>query len=333
MAGTAVLGHVLGLGAASLLAGIAAVMCVIAAFGGTLAGDLRFFVVFGPVMVGVVAGPRLLSAVSPLAAMAVVAVVVFVAGVLPGFGRRYQAVALAVGLGVVFGYAYPLPDTVSWPQLVGAPVVAVVVAVVIRIAAGARDPRRPVREALVAVLTDAKHDSVDEAIRLLQQDTPRRWTVDVFAAALTYRAKAAMMRVRESRPADVSAEHGTPDVVTAVAAMTLARRPAVLDAEELTSGDQAVSASMLISLRVLAATASNRDETPYPVPAEWRRWAGTGRWRSVISWRSEQFRHALRITAAMVVVLALSSLEPADPLKVTLLAVTFGIVQPAGVPP
>lgn len=83
---TAGIGVAVGLGNTVVLAGLTALFCFIAATGGPLRSDLVLLACYAPLVVGV-AGPRLLGAVSDVAAIALLTVVVFVAALLRRSGR------------------------------------------------------------------------------------------------------------------------------------------------------------------------------------------------------------------------------------------------------
>jgi hypothetical protein len=82
------LGYLVGLGSAAILAGLTAMFCLMAAFGGSLAADLRLLAWFGPVLVVASGGVRLLSEYAPWVAVGLLVVIVFVACLLPVLGPR-----------------------------------------------------------------------------------------------------------------------------------------------------------------------------------------------------------------------------------------------------
>jgi hypothetical protein len=90
--GTAGLGTLAGLGSATILAGLTALFCFMAANGGPLLPDLKVLAGFAPAVVVACAAPRLLAEVSQVAAITVLVMIVFVACLMP---RSRQALPAA----------------------------------------------------------------------------------------------------------------------------------------------------------------------------------------------------------------------------------------------
>ncbi|MCU1472020.1 FUSC family protein [Amnibacterium sp.] len=323
---------VVGAAPTALLAGIVGVLCVLAMFGGTLRQDVRFAAVFGPAMVLVVAGPRLLLPIWAPGAIAAVVVTVFLAGLLPLLGRRYGPVTLAVGLGAVFGYAYPFLGRASALQITAAPVVGVVIALIIRLCAGAADPDAPLRTVLADLYIDKA--SVGAAFRMTAANAPRKWLSDVLVAGIRYRAAEAAIRLQ---PALQTANQGESTrkgidfmVARAGAVSELVRRRSPgrgsLHATPIRPDSWSAFMSNELDAATVAATArSTSPQGVLPSLQHSRSSRGTG---SRLNWRSPQLRHAVRSALAMLAVLLVAAAVPGDPLVVTLLAVTLGISQP-----
>jgi uncharacterized membrane protein YccC len=317
-----------GAGPTALLAGIVGVLCVLAMFGGTLRQDIRFSAVFGPAMVLVVAGPRLLQPVWAPGAIGAVVIIVFLAGVLPVLGGRYGPVTLAVGLGAVFGYAYPFLGHASGPQIIAAPVVAVAVAVVIRVCAGAVDPDLPLRSVLADLFIGTS--SIGDAVDMTSANASQTWLRDVLLAGIRYRAADAAIRLEPDDQAPGRGGRTARQVDTradAVSGLIRSRRPARTLPEAPSPLTDSWSTIRSNALEAAAVAATERNGTPAARPALWNahRWAESA---ALLRWSSPQLRHAVRSALAMLAVLLVALAIPGDPLVVTLLAVTLGISQP-----
>jgi hypothetical protein len=173
------LGFLVGLGSLAILAGLTAMFCLMAAFGGSLAADLRLLAWFGPVLVLAVGVPRLLGEFSQWAAVALLVVIVFLVCLVPVLGPRYVTVGMGLGMAAVFSYGLKSIGVGSVVQIFGAPALAFVVVLALRVVSGARDPSAPLRTAFADALTAGTGTAQENATRLWFADRPRRWTSGV----------------------------------------------------------------------------------------------------------------------------------------------------------
>ncbi|RZQ63283.1 FUSC family protein [Amycolatopsis suaedae] len=334
------LGFVAGLGGTAILAGLTALFCLIAAFGGTLRGDLRLLAGFAPALVLGAGVPRLLGEVSHWLAIAVLVLVVFAAGLVPALGQRYVTVGLGLGLASAFGYGFQLTGSASPPQVLGAPALAVAVAVVIRVLAGLRDPAGPARKALADALT-GEAGAADRAARLWLTERPRRWSARVLGETLRYRAARDVLDDRRHSFGDaagsVERSLAAADEEAARIAELVRARSAPADTQEparpgVPGGLPGASGRWLdtvwSSLDAVRTAATERDESTVDLPKSLRRRVLAGELRGALSWRSAQLRHAVRVALGMAIALSVATLRPGDPLTVSFLMTTFAIMQP-----
>ncbi|WP_328616421.1 FUSC family protein [Amycolatopsis sp. NBC_00355] len=339
---TAGIGVAFGLGNTVILAGLTALFCFIAATGGPLRSDLVLLAGYAPVVVAGVAGPRLLGAVSDIAAIALLTVVVFAAALLPALGPRFVTVGLGLGMASVFGYGFQLTGTATAGQIIGAPALAVGVAIVLRLLLGIGDPGKPTREALADALAGGGQDIAERAVRLWLADRPRQWQTRVLGAGMRARATAAVLDDRRrtltedqsaalrtildaaeaelGRLAEAVRVKDVPDDLPA------AERPGTGVAlpgetrrlvDELWSGVDAVRGAVL-----------TRDESVVDVPRAAVRAALRREAEGALSWRSAQLRHAVRCALGMLLALIVARFRPGDPLTVSFLMTTFAVLQP-----
>ncbi|GAA4849468.1 hypothetical protein GCM10025787_35460 [Saccharopolyspora rosea] len=335
------LGAAVGLGAASVLAALTGLFCFMAAAGGALRPDLRVLAGVAPAMVVGVAVPRLVAEASEWAGIALVALIVFVAALLPALGRRYVQVGLGLGMASLFGYGYQLTGVASPVQIVGAPVLAVVVVVALRALIGARDPSGPTRAVLAEALSAEPPPDPAESLRAWHGDRPVRWTAQVLAGAIEFRAVLGVLADRcRMLPADrAQALESTLDSAREEAARLAGTvrsqvpdDPAEVAREALSPGFPGATVDLVdrmwSALESVRSAAFRRDTTRVRVSAE--------PWREVLrvtsggtlSWRSTQLRHAVRCAVGVLVALVVASLRPGDPLTVPFLMTTFAIMQP-----
>ncbi|GAA1944002.1 hypothetical protein GCM10009754_09470 [Amycolatopsis minnesotensis] len=337
--GTAGLGTVAGLGNAAVLAALTALFCLIAALGGPLRADLRLLAVFAPALIVAVGVPRLLGAVSHAAAIALVTVVVFVAGLLPALGSRYVTVGLGLGMASLFGYGFQITGGASAGQLIGAPALAVAVVFVLRVLIGLADPGKATRGALADTLTAA--DSVEtpeKAARLWLADRPERWTAQVLGASMRYRTARAILTVRLRTLDGAAAETVTAELEKAgehaeeLAAAVRAKKPSSVDeaggGTGLTGAAGALTEAMWSALGAVRDAEATRDRSRVDVPKTLRRQVLGSELRGALSWRSAQLRHAVRCALGMLLALVLAGFRPGDPLTVAFLMGTFAVMQP-----
>ncbi|MGC7100494.1 FUSC family protein [Amycolatopsis lurida] len=322
--GVAGLGALAGLGGATVLAALTALFCLLAAFGGPLRADLRLLAGFAPALVFGAGVPRLLGEVSEWAAIGLLTVVVFAAGLLPVLGRRYVTVGLGLGMSSVFGYGFQLTGSASAAQVLGAPALAVGVAIVLRVLAGLRDPGKPVRDALAELLEGT--GSVEQAARQWFGDRPRRWTARVLAHTLRYRAARGVLEERGVAVDSVEADRVASLVRARSTSDSSFSAPAPPD--DLPGGTREWFTSMWDALGAVHKAATTRDESTVEVPRGLHRRVLDAELRAALSWKSAQTRHAVRVALGMFVALAVARLRPGDPLTLSFLMATFAIMQP-----
>lgn len=333
-------GRGVGLGASSTLAALIALFCALAAFGGPLRSDLRLLAWLGPGMIVATAVPRLLAEVSAWLAIALITIIVFVAGLIPALGDRYTTVGMGLGMATLFSYGMKLTGTADALQLVGASVVAVVFVVVWRVVAGLKDPTKQTRNRIATVF-DGEQPQVPAALRTWLGDRPARWSGTVLASGARYRLTAEALRGGRHLLDTPAADHVRAVLDTAsecasgLAEAVRARRPAEPPTPELPEpGDLALprgTRELLADLDSELATArehvGRRDTGVLGIPRAARREVVAGEVAGALSWRSARLRHALRCAVGLFAALVLTLLRPGDPLIVAFLLTTFGILQ------
>ncbi|QWF76994.1 FUSC family protein [Amycolatopsis sp. CA-230715] len=329
--GTAGLGTVVGLGNAAVLAALTALFCLIAALGGPLRADLRLLAVFAPALVVAVGVPRLLGAVSPAAAIALVTVVVFVAGLLPALGSRYVTVGLGLGMASLFGYGFQISGGASAGQIIGAPALAVAVVFVLRILIGLSDPGKATRAALADTLTAENVETPEKAARTWLADRPERWTARVLGASMRYRTARAILAVRLRTLDDAAAKAVTAELEKAgehAEALATAVRAKESSSVDKAGGGAGLTGAMWSALDAVRDAEATRDRSRVDVPKSLRRQVLGSELRGALSWRSAQLRHAVRCALGMLLALVLAGFRPGDPLTVAFLMGTFAVMQP-----
>ncbi|WP_409494160.1 FUSC family protein [Amycolatopsis sp. cmx-11-12] len=335
LGGVSGLGFLLGLGNAAVLAALTALFCLIAAVGGPLWADLRLLAWFAPAVILAVGVPRLVGEVSQWAAIALLAVIVVIAGLLPVLGPRFVTVGLGLGMASLFGYGFQLTGTASAGQILGAPALAVGVIVLLRVLIGAKDPAKPTREALADALTEGAQE---HAARLWLADRPRRWTGGVLGGTFRYRAATGLLEIRRKR-LDSEEIGETLDAAKeeAVRLADAVRSPTAPDEvepvrrkepAELPGATARLVTALWDSLESIRAAATERDESRVDVPKGLRKELRRIELSGAFSWRSAQFRHALRCGLGVALALVVASFRPGDPLTVSFLLGTFAIMQP-----
>lgn len=340
--GTVGIGALLGLGNAMILAGLTALFCFIAAMGGPLRPDLQLLAVFAPAVVVGVAAPRLLAEVSHVAAIALLTVIVFVAALLPALGTRFVTVGLGLGMASVFGYGFQLTGTATVGQIIGAPVVAVAVVIVLRLLLGIADPGKPTRDALADALVGAGPEATERAVRFWLADRPVRWQARAFGAGMRFRSTLAVLGDRKRAMATADADRLDAILETAkgemakVADAARAKTPPAdvpVAARPAVEGNFPGETSRLIddlwtALAGAHGAAFGRDDAPLRIPSKLVREVLRREAEGTLSWRSARLRHAVRCALGMLVALIIAAFRPGDPLIVTFLITTFAIMQP-----
>lgn len=335
LGGVSGLGFLLGLGNAAVLAALTALFCLIAAVGGPLWADLRLLAWFAPAVILAVGVPRLVGEVSQWAAIALLVAIVVIAGLLPALGPRFVTVGLGLGMASLFGYGFQLTGTASAGQILAAPALAVGVIVLLRVLIGAKDPGKQTREALADALTEGAQE---RAARLWLADRPRRWTGGVLGGTFRYRAATGLLEIRRKR-LDSTEIGETLDAAKEEAARLAdaVRSPAAPDdvepvrrkePAELPGATARLVTALWDSLETIRTAAIERDESRVDVPKGLRKELRRIELSGAFSWRSAQFRHALRCGLGVALALVVASFRPGDPLTVSFLLGTFAIMQP-----
>lgn len=336
VAPTFLVGQLLGAGGAAIVGGFIALFSLISSMGGSLRANLRRFFVVGPLVAFGTVVPRMLAEVSQTAAIATATIMVFVAGLMPLRGRRYEGTALGLGMGTLLGYSMPI-GVVSGRQLAAAAVAGLLVALALLALAGAKDPSGPTREA-VAALFDQEDRDFGAAFEAWTSDRAARWLGAALVGAGRYHAARRVLAHTpdlDGRLAAVLADGD--DVAGTIAADIRAKQapdsppgpPAT--ARPSTGGAQEEAPAvthLFAALRETGRAVAERDERPSPIRTGARARVALGSVRAAFGYRSLQLRHAIRSSVAVLMALLVSLfLQPGDPLLPTLLLTTFGIVQ------
>lgn len=339
LAPSLLIGSLVGAGGASIIGGFVALFGLLATMGGPLRADLRRFAAIGPLVAFSAVAPRLVAESSVAVAFALITVLVFVAGLLPIRSRRYDSVALGVGMGALLGYSIPLTGPASAVQLVIAAVVGLATALILRVLLGIADPTGPTRKA-IADLLDGTSSDFSAAFDSWLSDRPNRWLGRVLVSAGQYRVARQVLTGSGDPSTDgvQSALDAAARRAVAIATAVRAKSPAhaVPSADDDvpairgTTGDLRFSAlgSMASALDDAERAAQDRDGTLVPLPSGFRRRLSLSAVRAGLRHGSVQVRHALRTALGALIALLVSLfLQPGDPLLPTLLVTTFVVIQ------
>jgi hypothetical protein len=337
------LGYALGAGPAAVVGAFAALFGLIAFQGGSLRADLRLAAWVLPVMLFAAVVPRLLGEVSRPAAVALLVVIAFGSALLPLRGPRFTTVGLAVGMVSLFSFGIAVAGPVGPWQLVIAGASGLVAALLVRVLMGLKDPGKPTREKVAALLDDELPDRGAAVAAWLDDGRPE-WLGQAIGAASRYhlamrsadslagedpaaRAAIAAMRERASAVAEaVRAPKPTEQ--------TEPTEPTEVDPESDPTPEPAPGA--VADLLAAAATAlddvelaaRNRVTTRLRLDPEQDRRLGSVVGRPTVRLRSIQVRHAVRTAiGTLLILLVVGLLPPGDPLVATALLTTFGILQ------
>jgi uncharacterized membrane protein YccC len=336
------LGALAGLGGATVLAALPAMFCLIAAFGGTLRGDLRLLAWFGPLLVLVVGGLKSLGSVTQWPAITLVTVIVFLAGLLPVLGTRYVTVGMGLGMASTFAYGFQLGGPTTLAQDFAAPSVSVAVVLAARLLLGWRDPDAPLRAALAEALRADTVTGREQALWLWRSDGPRGWTTSALTGTLRYQNAHRVLLTR--RPMLADAAGNDLDQVLAAAEAEAERLaaeislPAAPDPTDrvrrreprmlLPGATRQLVTSIWLALEAVRAASADRDRSRSDIPRHLERERLRQSLRGALGWRSAQLRHAVRCALGMLVALGVSLWWAADPLRLSFLMATFAIMQP-----
>lgn len=296
-------GYLLGLGKTAVLAAMIAVYCLLATFAGALGPDLRRMAWLGPVVVVASSVPRFLGHWHYWAGVAGIAVVLFAVAMFPAAGSRFRMLSLGVSYTAIAGYGMALPDGTPTVRVVWAAMLGLAVALVLRLAIGAADPRAHTREQIAAPLTAPDVDTAD-IIRSWLLDRPSVWTSQVLAHSLGYRSALETLSreaagLPDSQRARVGAARERLESAAAAVAAAVVARSGAADGSGADAGavpeeaagqpvaEDALPASIteLIDqardhLAAVRAAATERDETPCDDLADIRRRLLRARWDS-----------------------------------------------------
>ncbi|MFB9570251.1 FUSC family protein [Saccharopolyspora hordei] len=345
VAGTA-FGWLFDLQTPALMAGLTAVLALVATGGQSLRSDLRRFVWFTPALVLVMTVGPLLANV-PVLAWLVVALVVFGAGMLPALGEHYrvggQTFAAATLVSTTTGLGSDQP---AW-VLLAASASGAVFALLLRVLIGLSDPGRATRVAVARTLTEPGPGVVESAAAAWRADGSSTWLGEVLAGATRFRAAREVLLAQAQQSDRIEAERlhrivaRIDEVAAELARAVRARACTGLPHAARRDPAEAVLArggrqdlpdavrGLNEGLDRIRATVVRRVETPLPPQAPGaRRERLKGAVRAHLSLRSSLFRHAIRCTLAvslgMVIVLLLR-----DPSASSLLLALYVVLQPA----
>lgn len=344
-------GQLLHVGSATIIVAFVALTTLMASIGGALRSDLQILLAVGPVIAIAATAPRLLAEISPLAAIPLITLLIFVAALLPIRGPRFATVGMGLGMATLLAYAIPLNGPTGPGQLLPAAALGVLVAAALRTLMGIGDPNKVVRTAIADVLTNDNPD-LGAAFGNWLAARPAQWLGEALTAAARYRTgyhalqaitvnmpgtdraqledTLATLRSRASviaeqirskhAPAPGIADEAQPNAETGVAA---------------TAGPASVPAGLVADLAGLhheldraQGAALARDTSRVAMPGRYRRRVGTAIAQTVLHARTAAVRHALRTTLGVFLALLVSlRLPTGDPLLPTLLITVFTVLQ------
>ncbi|WP_229679727.1 FUSC family protein [Saccharopolyspora thermophila] len=343
--GTAI-GWLLDLHTPALVAGLTAVLALVASGGQSLRSDLYRFAWFTPALVlTMTVGPLLANV--PVLAGAVVAVVVFGTGMLPALGEHYhvggQTFAAATLVSTTTGIGADQPVLV----LLGSSVAGALFALVLRVVIGLSDPTRATRVAVARTLLARGPGVVESAAAAWRADGSSTWLGQVLAGAARFRAARETLLAQAQQSDRIEAERlrqivAEADQVAAELARSVRARACTgLPAAARRDPAQAVVArggrqdlpdavqGINQGLDRIRAAVVRRVDTPLPPPAPGaRRERLLGAVRAHLSFRSSLFRHALRCTLAVAFGMVIVALLR-DPSASSLLLALYVVLQPA----
>ena len=321
-----------GAGAAGIIGGLTGMFSLVAFMGGPLRADLRVVAVMGPLLVFAAAVPRLVAEASRPAAIVLVVLLTFVAGLIPLLGPRFANASMGLGMTTMFGYGYAPVGGADHQQVIAAAVAGVVVALLLRVLMGISDPSKPTREQIAQVLVaDDTGSATASAVGTWLSDSRERWLARVLEGASRYRLA---LRTAEL------AHAGGPDDVARL------RARAQQLAEELKAKparDRPVEVSVPLAPSAVAETPlsdaaralnaveqaiQEHDTTTVQLERDRRHQLRDAVLHPSARLQSIQVRHAFRTAFAVLAMLLITSgLERGDPLISTSLLATFSILQ------
>jgi uncharacterized membrane protein YccC len=243
----------------------------------------------------------------------------------------------------VFSFGLKTIGVGSVVQVFGAPALAVVAVLALRLLSGRKDPSEPVRVALADALADGAGPAQEAATRLWFDDGPRRWTTAVLNGIHRYRTAAEVLASRRrlltgplGKDIDQLLAAAHAEAQRLAEALRPAQPPTPLPpvrrwesgASALPGATRELVSSMWQGLELIQAATADRDASPAQLPPGLGRGWLTNELRGAFNWRSEQLRHAIRCALGMLVALVVASFRPTDPFVVAFLLATFAIMQP-----
>ena len=337
-------------GPAGIIGGMVGLFSLVAFMGGALRPDLRSAALLAPLLVFAAVAPRLVSEVSRPAAVALVVVLGFVAAWLPGLGPRFTNTGLGLGMTTLYAYAYATHGTADNVQIVAAAVAGVIVALLVRVLFGIADPSKATREQVARALESPDSEATGAGFDAWLSDGRPRWLATVLGEGSRFRValrraqlgadadraqdSVAALRARSATLAEqVRAKHA-PDASadTATHASTHASTPQGA-APGGTTGPAAPGASAALTeaaaaLDAVEAAVRERDTTPVVLDRAARRQFRDAVLHPSARLHSVRMRHAVRTAFGLLVMLLVTyPLAPDDPVVVSVLMTTFGILQ------
>ncbi len=327
MGGAMLISAQVGAGPAIIIAGFTAIFFTLGIGGGSLRGDLRKAAWYGPLTALSASVPRIVAEHQLVVALALAAVIIFVAGLLPALGRNYQQAGLGLGLITVLGFALQT-DTGSAPQTVLGAFVGVVFVVLLRILLKFRDPS-DVTRALAAETLTRSDPGFGQAYTMWLRDKPVRWIDEVLQVAVGYRTLRGVLEGQDAVRVDARAEEVAAVVAVQKPPPATTGSPCGAPASDPNPSDPVAVRHALRALDRIEQLARDRDESIAADAGATRRVFARASIRSVLVWRSQILRHALRTVIGVVLtfLLAWATVGPKDPLVTSMATAAFAILQ------
>ncbi len=324
MGGAILIAAAVGAGDSTIIAGFTAIFFTLGVGGGSLRADLRKVAWYGPLTALSASMPRILAEYNNGAALALVCVIIFVAGLLPVLGKNYAQAGLGLGIATVLGFALQA-DIGSPGQTVGAAFVGVGFVVVLRVLMKFRDPSDVTRALVAETLTDTE-PGFEQAYTMWLRDQPVRWLGETLRVAVGYRTLRSVLRDDDA----VIADRRAAEVAAVVSAGKAEQPPPATDdpAGGACPGVGALDRALHALARIETA-ARVRDTDLVPDAAATRRAFTVASVRSALTWRSQILRHALRTAAGVLLtfLVAWATVGPRDPLVTSMATASFAILQ------
>lgn len=220
--------------------------------------------------------------------------IIFVAGLLPVLGRSYTQAGLGLGIATVLGFALQA-DVGSPGQIVRA------------------------------------EPAFEQAYTMWLRHKPVRWLGETLRVAVGYRTLRTILSDHDAVSADLRASQ--------VAAVVAAREPAARESAPPSPGTgepagdtPSVTDALGRALRTLdriETAARARDTAAVPDAPATRRAFARASVRSVLTWRSQMLRHALRtaIGVLLTFLVAWATVGARDPLVTAMATASFAVLQ------